>query len=61
MPAVGNDYLVMGTMERAAWSENRRNPKTVSETLDSVADFREELTVPKLGTDAFFELMWLSA
>jgi hypothetical protein len=43
--AVGNDYLVLGTMERAAWNENRRNPKPLPEILDSVADFREVLTI----------------
>jgi hypothetical protein len=42
---VGNDYLVMGTMERAAWYENRRNPKPLPEILDAVADFREVLTI----------------
>ena len=43
--AVGNDYLVMGTMERAAWNENRRDPKPLPEILDSVADFQEVLTI----------------
>ena len=42
---VGNDYLVMGTMARSAWNENRRNPKSVPETLEHVADFREVLTI----------------
>jgi hypothetical protein len=42
---VGNDYLVMGTMERTAWNENRRNPKPLPEILDAVADFREVLTI----------------
>ena len=42
---VGNDYLVLGTMERAAWNENRRNPKSLPEILDAVADFREVLTI----------------
>jgi hypothetical protein len=42
---VGNDYLVLGTMARAAWIENRRNPKSVPETLEHVADFREVLTI----------------
>ena len=41
----GNDYLVLGTMARAAWSENRRNPMTASETPEHVADFREVLTI----------------
>jgi hypothetical protein len=43
--AVGNDYLVLGTMERAAWSENRRNPKSLPETREHVADFREVLDI----------------
>lgn len=42
--AVGNDYLVLGTMERTAWSENRHTPKPLPEILDHVADFREVLT-----------------
>ena len=42
---MGNDYLVMGTMERAAWNKNRRDPKPPPEILDSVADFREVLTI----------------
>ena len=36
---VGNDYLVMGTMERAAWNENRRNPKPLPEILDRCRRF----------------------
>ncbi len=43
--AVGNDYLVLGTMERAAWSENRHNPKPLPDVLESVADFREVLEI----------------
>jgi hypothetical protein len=42
---VGNDYLVLGTMERAAWSANRRTPKPLPELLAAVADFREVLTI----------------
>ena len=41
----GNDYLVLGTMARAAWNENRRNPKSFPETQEHVADFREVLTI----------------
>ena len=36
---VGNDYLVLGTMERAAWNENRRNPKPLPEILDACRRF----------------------
>lgn len=42
---LGNDYLVLGTMARAAWNENRRNPKPLPEILDAVADFQEVLTI----------------
>jgi hypothetical protein len=42
---VGNDYLVLGTMERTAWNENRRNPMSLPEILEHVADFREVLTI----------------
>ena len=42
---VGNDYLVLGTMERAARNENRLHPKSLPEILENVADFREVLTI----------------
>jgi hypothetical protein len=42
---VGNDYLVMGTMERAAWNENWRNPKPLPEILNAITDFQEVLTI----------------
>jgi hypothetical protein len=42
---VGNDYLVLGTMARAAWNENRLHPKSLPEILENVADFREVLQI----------------
>ena len=42
---VGNDYLVLGTMERSAWNENRLHPKSLPEILENVADFREVLQI----------------
>jgi len=44
-PAViGNPYLVLGTVERQAWRENRAQPKPLPEMLKHVADFQEVLT-----------------
>lgn len=43
--AVGNNYIVIGTMERAAWRENRRAPMPLDEILEHVSDFREEITI----------------
>jgi hypothetical protein len=43
-PAViGNEYLVLGTVERAAWRENMKTPKPLGEMLKHVADFKEVL------------------
>ena len=42
---IGNDYLVLGTMERQAWRENMKQPKSIPEILEHVHDFREVHTV----------------
>lgn len=38
--AVGNAYLVIATVERKAWRDGLRQPKTIGETLPHVADFK---------------------
>jgi hypothetical protein len=38
---VGNDYLVVGTEERAAWRRGRRTPLTTQELLAGLHDFAE--------------------
>jgi hypothetical protein len=38
---IGNDYLVMGTVERAFWRESMGTPKSPAETLDHLHDFKE--------------------
>jgi hypothetical protein len=37
----GNDYLVVGTEERAAWRRGTRTPLTTQELLEGLHDFRE--------------------
>jgi hypothetical protein len=43
--AIGNEYLVLGTLERAAWREGMQHPMSLAEMLEQLADFKEVLTV----------------
>jgi hypothetical protein len=38
---IGNDYLVMGTVERAIWRESMKTPKHPVEILEHTHDFKE--------------------
>lgn len=38
---VGNDYLVVGTEDRAAWARGVRTPLLIAELLECLHDFRE--------------------
>ena len=40
---VGNDYLVIGTLDRPVWHRSRANPLTIQEMLDDLHDFKEVL------------------
>ncbi len=40
---IGNDYIVVGTMERAAWRMGTQQPVTLAEMLKYVADFKDVL------------------
>lgn len=42
---IGNDYFVIGTVERKAWREGMQQPKSMDELLGHVANFKEVLTV----------------
>lgn len=49
---IGNDYLILGTMERKAWKANLENPKPPHEMLAHIAGFEtmyEELRVTQVG------------
>jgi hypothetical protein len=49
---VGNDYLIIGTVETATWREGLQRPKTVAEMLPQASDFAEyyeELRVTQPG------------
>ena len=38
---IGNDYLVVGTVERALWREGMKTQKGVGELLENLHDFKE--------------------
>jgi hypothetical protein len=42
---VGNDYLVLGTVERKAWREGVKQPKGIPEMLEHLHEFKEVLTI----------------
>jgi hypothetical protein len=41
--AIGNDYLVMGTVERKLWREGMKVDKEVGELVENLHDFKEVL------------------
>ncbi len=45
-PAViGNDYFLIGTLERAAWRQGMQRPVSIDEMLKNVADFEDYIQV----------------
>ncbi len=42
---IGNEYLVLGAVERAAWREGLKQPKTLDQVLARTADFKEYLEI----------------
>jgi hypothetical protein len=38
--AIGNEYLIIGTVEKKAWRENLQNPKEPKEMLSQIHDFK---------------------
>jgi hypothetical protein len=42
---IGNDYLVLGTVERTAWREGMKQPKGIGDMLEHLHDFKEVRTV----------------
>jgi hypothetical protein len=50
--AIGNEYLIVGTVEKSAWREGLHHPKAGTEILPHVSDFTEyykELRVTHRG------------
>jgi len=46
---IGNNYLVVGTVERKGWRESQKNPRNLEIVFDNLHDFKEVVTfVPGL-------------
>ena len=41
---IGNDYLILGTLERKGWREAQKNPFGLQATLEYLHDFKEHVT-----------------
>jgi hypothetical protein len=46
---VGNDYLVIGTVERATWRRAMQSQLPVEVTLDALHDFKEVVSFKPAG------------
>ena len=46
---IGNDYLVMGTVDRADWKEGVQNKDSIQKTFDRMHDFKEAVTFKLVG------------
>jgi hypothetical protein len=42
---IGNDYMVVGTVERSFWKAGMRTPPTMAETFEHMADIKAHLNV----------------
>ena len=46
---VGNDYLVIGTVDRADWKHIEQDQLPVQDTLEALHDFKEVVTFKPAG------------
>ena len=46
---IGNDYLVLGTMDRATWQRGRKEVMTVQGMVQALHDFKEVLRFEPAG------------
>jgi hypothetical protein len=46
---IGNDYLVVGTLDRSVWKRGIQQQITTQETLDALHDFNEVVTFKLTG------------
>jgi hypothetical protein len=47
--AIGNDYLVIGTLERAEWKRGMQTPLSLQGTLEGLHDFKQVWTFKLTG------------
>ena len=42
---IGNEYLVLGTLELSSWRKREKEPLAIDNVLDHMHDFKERLEV----------------
>ncbi|HEV2579426.1 MAG TPA: hypothetical protein VGT44_01125, partial [Ktedonobacteraceae bacterium] len=42
--SIGNDYLVMGTLDRPEWRQGMQDPLSIQEMIEHLHDFKEVIT-----------------
>jgi SEC-C motif len=47
--SIGNDYLVMGTLDVEVWERGRQTPLTIQEMKDNLHDFEAVLSIQPAG------------
>ena len=48
-PQVIKDYLIIGTLERAAWRQGCKTAQTMDEMLENMHDFKDVLKIEVTG------------
>jgi hypothetical protein len=46
---MGNDYLVIGTLDKAVWKRGTQQQMTLQEMLEALHDFKEVVTFKLTG------------
>ena len=51
---VGNDYLIVGTLEKKVWREGLTQPKGLTEMMDHISDFKTYYTELSLTQSGWY-------
>lgn len=54
--ALGNDYLIIGTVEKSVWRESMKQPKAVAEMLPYASDFAKYYDELRLTQPGWFHV-----
>ncbi len=46
---IGNDYLIVGAVEKKAWREGLSQPKSVADMLPQAHDFKSYQEIHRMG------------
>lgn len=46
--AIGNDYQIVGTLDRAEWSQGKQDPSSFERVIEYLHDFKEVVTFQRV-------------